>query len=344
MQEENDNQKHQETERLIRRRISRLPRVRRISRRGDSGGSAAAEEQAPPRRRLRRSPAAEEQAAEEPAAPEPAAEAEPAAEPAEQLSPKQRRKQARSRASGPAGPERSPEDRSRERAEERARKAAARSRWRAKRREKRAREPKRAGRRDCAEGWCCRVPQAQDAPGRGGVQQGRQDDHGAHRCGEAPSRLREGHTRDQHAARPRRDEPGRRGRHRARDGVPPAVAHEALAAGRGPGEGPITHDPGRDTPSGRRQHRCAGAALHSRARRIEAPLCRRRRRDRRHGQERRSTGIGAQGRSGAGGRGPHPPPVRPQGRHIHRLRRERRRADRQREQPARNSHLRPGRP
>ena len=49
------------------------------------------------------------------------------------------------------------------------------------------------------------------------------------------------------AARPRRDQRRQRGRHRARHRVPPAVAHEALAPGRGPGA--CASDPERDPPA-----------------------------------------------------------------------------------------------
>ena len=55
-----------------------------------------------------------------------------------------------------------------------------------------------------------------------------------------------------HAARPRREQRRAHRRHRDRARVPAAVAHQALAAGRGRG---AANDPERDPAAGRRQHR-----------------------------------------------------------------------------------------
>src|SRR6185295_7959265 len=77
------------------------------------------------------------------------------------------------------------------------------------------------------------------SPRHGGLRRRRQDDHGRDRCRQAPSDLREGGAPDQQASRPRRDEPGPGGRRGAGRRVTAAVTHEALAAARGPGEGPM---------------------------------------------------------------------------------------------------------
>ena len=123
-----------------------------------------------------------------------------------------------------------PEERAAKRAEGRKRKAESR------RKERAAAKAGKTRRHGDARGRA-RVRRGQDAAGDRRLQQGREVDHRADRHRPPAPDLREGRAPLAHAARPRRAQRGRRGRHRAHRRDPAAVEDQALAPGRGSGEG-----------------------------------------------------------------------------------------------------------
>src|SRR5262249_31929178 len=84
------------------------------------------------------------------------------------------------------------------------------------------------------------VGRREDPAGHRRLQQGRKVDHRADRHRAASSDLREGGAPLAHSPRSRRAQRGRRGRHGAHRRDPTAVEDQALAPGRGPGEGKVT--------------------------------------------------------------------------------------------------------
>ncbi len=103
-------------------------------------------------------------------------------------------------------------------------------------------------------------------------------------------------------------------------------------------------DPAGIPPQGRRQHRCARDPLHPRDGRLAPPLRACRRHHRCYREDRDAAGHGQEGRGGEGRRRPDEEALRAQRRHVDRVRRERRRHHRQPAEPARDAHLRAGRP
>ena len=129
-----------------------------------------------------------------------------------------------------------------------------------------------------------------------------------------------------------------RGRHRAHRRVPADEPHQALAPDRRAGARAMIQNETRL--QGRRQHRRPRDPLHPRDGRLAPPLRGRRRHHHGHRQAGQSAGVGQEGRGRQGRRRAHEEGVRARGRHLHRLRRERRGDHRRPEQPARHAHLR----
>ncbi len=193
--------------------------------------------------------------------------AEPEQEPAEVLTRRSARKRARGAHSGEAGPQRGGEQRAADRIAERKAQgrralAATAPAAKAKRTEQGHRHAAGRARRGHQEG----------APGHRHLGEGRQDDHGRRAERPPPPLLREDRPPLEVAARARRAQRGRRGRHRPRDRDAADVEDQALAPGRDRRRREGANDPAGIETQGRRQLRRARDPLHPRQGRPPPPL------------------------------------------------------------------------
>ena len=226
-----------------------------------------------------------------------------------------------------------------EREAQRARKAAQRRAYRAKARSKAAERARRRARAEPVEA-------AEHGPGRPRVRQGIVVSDKADKTITVRIDIARRHRRyEQDRARPRRRCTRTTRRNDAHEGdtvrvveCRPLLAHQALAPGRGPGACPVIQNETRlkvADNTGAREILCIRVKGGSRRRYagVGDVIVG----DRQAGQP---AGLGQEGR-GRDGRGrAHEEGVRPRGRHLHRLRRERRGDHRRPEQPARHAHLR----